>query len=156
MKPINEYCDKVSSINEYLSTKVNVKSPCPLEPCQEDMINFLQANGFEEIKNFDYENADLFDLVKMISFKSEENKKREYLVSNDLYQKEYRWIRFWFGGEINNENPIFFVRVTNNGHFTEKVKGPNCALENATRRFKEIYAYNDFVDFINDFLYKNK
>lgn len=126
MRLINEYLIQASKVhstqlNEYLLSKKNAKKPklaFPSKPVRDDVVDFLKDNGFEEIEN-EY-GVDFFKLMRDAQKIAGENRSGFIQETKDkAYQRNgvdnYIWIRFWLGGKICRDNPVFFVRVTEDG-----------------------------------------
>ena len=153
-------------LTEYLSTKVKmdpVNNRFPQKPVLDDIIDFLQKNGFKEIvlnSNSEYNSfRQLNNLLKnsdtplyMIPYSVKEC--RDYLKKTNL------WIRFANPGKINKSNPEFFLRLPKGGDYdnmsqpiiayieVEGFKDPNNTMTIEKFDYTE---YEDFINYANSF-----
>ena len=89
-------------LNEYITGRIridNIKPKFPINGTLNDIINFLESNGFKEspFKS----GRDIFPLFNGKSTK-------QYILNRDIYN------RLWFAdtsnGPISGNNPIFYIK----------------------------------------------
>lgn len=142
MKLFTEYCRQNLDINEFLRTDVKMPSDTfPEKPKTKDVIEFLESNGFKQIKD-EFE-GDLLEVLTKIA--SVEYDNPTYIMS-EQYSDGHYWIRFFNKGNIDkNSNPIFFMKVTDNGEETKNRMGSSSyAIECETGRIERTNNYDLF------------
>lgn len=139
-------------LKEYLSTKVKVKSGFPTKPKCSDIIRFLKENGFVEVK-ISSKIDDYYKIINIIKKKIETD--NIYIVEKNRNGKKNDWIRFIKCGKLNNDNPIFFINVTEDG---SEFHCQLCNDKNAigfvdssgdSHDAHVFFNYSDFVDEVN-------
>ena len=145
MRNINEYCDQISSIDEYLSTKVKVnKISFPDIPKLDTIIDFLKDNKFVEVKYADNKSPQ-----KSLEDMTMNGHNAFMWLRNKSDDDEY-WIRFCKSGRLSEENPIYFCRATGDGH---RKSYDIAYIEYCERGVedKQFHKYDEFVKSVNEF-----
>jgi hypothetical protein len=112
MKPLFEYCNQVSSIDEYLSTKVKAKLYFPRTRKFETIIEFLDKVGYNDIK-YDIQYRIQHHTKSALEYISKENGKSYcfsiFTSNKNITNKNIYWLRIYNGGEISKENPVYYM-----------------------------------------------
>lgn len=136
----------------FLSTKINnkqyAKGDFPRSPKTETVITFLEEQGFKLIDYIPLKNRTYEPVVKLIYDLAKDSDENSFMSGESLFDKNKVWVRFWKGGEINKENPIFFCVTHKDG---TKPKDP-CWLETKdTSNAIKIEDFNEFVAKANSY-----
>lgn len=129
---------------EYLSTKVKVSKGFPEVPKLEDILEFLKTNGFVEVK-YVYNKSALKSLEDMAV-----NGHNAFTWLKNKDNDDEYWVRFCKSGKLSKENPVYFCRVTDDGH----IKSSDIAyIEYCERGVedKQFTKYDEFVKDVNEF-----
>ena len=111
MKHLNEYCKQSPLISEYLLSKekASVAPEFPEKPIAKDIEDFLKENGFTKIET-DNESA----AGNIERFRETYKVGDRYLVNSKDSDGSFA-IRFAANGPIDKENPVWFVKVSDDG-----------------------------------------
>ena len=133
----------------YLSTKVKdkryLKNRFPSVFVYFDILAFLEGNGFKQYDSADFldNKNSLHNKINKVSTKSNE---RGFIVVQSSLFRNRHWFRFWGGGQITKDNPIFFVYDINDKNSPNYgcIELDNGALINRLNS-------NEFANYVNEF-----
>lgn len=126
----------MKSINEYLlSKRRKTYNGFPKTPAKEDIVDFLNEDGFHEGKDVNVNSFDeIYKFLQTTDGKS-------YILN----EKADFWIRIFKGGSISKENPIYTLQLS--------YGDLSCYIEDDPNPYsyqiQRLPSYEDFVEKIN-------
>lgn len=129
---------------QYLSTKPNsLKDQFPKTYKMSTIIDFLIKNGYKQVDSRLFDN--LYEATEFMTKECKSGTYPAFIVSKKYYNNDHKWIRFWKGPEITNDNPIFFIKATDEGTKPDSVASTDFATEDKEGRVKDIDNFDDFI-----------
>lgn len=143
----------MNNINEYLSAKIKNLKQFPKTPNKASIISFLKYKGAKELKNPDLNDYDFI----LKSFTTNYLDKPRFMTGTyNPNQENEQWIRICNAGKVNDENPIIYISVTDDGSeklvhaaFYDNIIGFEDF--NSHGEEKPIHSYEDMLDEINKY-----
>ena len=145
------------TLNEFLSTKVQNANALdgdsfPKEYDYDIIVDFLEKNGFEKRKEIGHTYKQILTDIYRLAKSSDHPLLFEY--DEDLFDDKgnpYRYIRFCNCGAIDENNPIYLLRIGYDGYIPDKGLTPIASLEfNDFKPQVEIRTFEAFRKRVNE------